>query len=286
MREIPQSLQEKLETGVTRLCWCWKITRRDGVVFGFTDHDGDLNFDGLIWQASTGLTPGVIETSIGFATGSAGSAGSILHDSLTAEDLQNGKFAGAAVQIWRVDWENPVDRVGIWAGELGDISLQDNAFTAEIVSNTRKLDRSIGRSFSKSCDASLGDVRCNFDFASSPWSESVAILEVLSPVLFSVAGLSLPENDWYVYGRVDWLDANKAINRRSINTHYTAGGVEVFQMLLPPDIPMQAGDQIRLIVGCDKSLAHCSTRFSNIGNFRGCPFMPGNDQLLATPFSD
>ncbi|MCF6293198.1 MAG: DUF2163 domain-containing protein [Robiginitomaculum sp.] len=286
MREISQSLQNKLETGVTRLCWCWKISRQDGSVFTFTDHDQDLNFDGLVWQAATGLTPGVIETSTGFATGSAGSAGSILHDSLTAEDLKNGKFAAASVQIWRVDWQNPIDRVGVWAGELGDISLQDNVFNAELVSNSRKLDRSIGRSFSKSCDANLGDVRCGFDFANSPWSETVTILEVLSSVLFSVSGVNLPEQNWYVYGRVDWLDADKITNSRLINTHYTAGGVEVFQLLLPPDIPMQAGDQIRMIVGCGKSLTHCSARFSNAGNFRGCPFMPGNDQLLATPFSD
>ncbi len=39
MRTIPSALQAKLDSGVTTLCRCWIVTRRDGVVLGFTDHD-------------------------------------------------------------------------------------------------------------------------------------------------------------------------------------------------------------------------------------------------------
>ena len=35
----PSALQTKLDSGVTTLCRCWNLTRRDGVVLGFTDHD-------------------------------------------------------------------------------------------------------------------------------------------------------------------------------------------------------------------------------------------------------
>lgn len=285
MRNLSPTLTAKLQTGVTNLCWCWKIIRTDGVVFGFTDHDMDLHFDGMLWQASTGLVPGVIETRLGFETGSAGMAGSILHDSLKKEDLRSGKFGQARVEIWRVDWNDPNDRVGIWAGEIGDIQMLDTIFTAELVANSRKLERSIGRVFSKACDAELGDARCTKDIGSTPWREAVTISEVLTSASFSIASIIIPENDWYVLGSVVWEDAEKATNQARINAHYTAGQSEVFELLLPPEIPMTVGDAVGLIVGCDKTLAHCTKRFSNTNNFRGCPFMPGNDELLATPFS-
>ena len=56
MRNIPSALQAKLDSGVTTLARCWIITRRDGVVQGFTDHDEDIVLDGATCRAGTGFT--------------------------------------------------------------------------------------------------------------------------------------------------------------------------------------------------------------------------------------
>lgn len=53
MRALPAGLQSHLDSGATTLCWCWRITRNDGVAFGFTDHDRDLQFDGTSFEAAT-----------------------------------------------------------------------------------------------------------------------------------------------------------------------------------------------------------------------------------------
>ena len=34
----------------------WAVTRTDGEVLGFTDHDCRLSFDGMVFRADTGLT--------------------------------------------------------------------------------------------------------------------------------------------------------------------------------------------------------------------------------------
>jgi hypothetical protein len=44
MRAIPEALASHIAGGVTTLCRCWRLTRRDGAVLGFTDHDRDLTF--------------------------------------------------------------------------------------------------------------------------------------------------------------------------------------------------------------------------------------------------
>jgi hypothetical protein len=56
MRPIPADLQAKLNSGVTTLCRCWRMVRRDGVALGFTDHDEDVTLDGLVCRAGTGLS--------------------------------------------------------------------------------------------------------------------------------------------------------------------------------------------------------------------------------------
>ncbi len=56
MRSIPSALQAKLDSGATTLARCWIVTRRDGVVLGFTDHDSDLAVGGSTCRAATGFT--------------------------------------------------------------------------------------------------------------------------------------------------------------------------------------------------------------------------------------
>lgn len=44
MKILPDGMQVHLDSGATTLCWCWMLTRRDGVVQGFTDQDAPLIF--------------------------------------------------------------------------------------------------------------------------------------------------------------------------------------------------------------------------------------------------
>ena len=65
MRQLPAALQSALDSGTTTLCWCWKLTTRDGAVLGFTDHDRDLDFDGVTYRATTGFTASDMQSSLG-----------------------------------------------------------------------------------------------------------------------------------------------------------------------------------------------------------------------------
>ena len=56
MKTISTALAQHLAGEVTTLATCWQITRRDGVVLGFTDHVRDLEVDGVTYQAASGYT--------------------------------------------------------------------------------------------------------------------------------------------------------------------------------------------------------------------------------------
>jgi hypothetical protein len=70
MKTLHPGLAAHLAGGVTTLARCWRLTRRDGVVMGFTDHDGDLAFDAVVHRARSGLEPSEAEAELGFVIAS------------------------------------------------------------------------------------------------------------------------------------------------------------------------------------------------------------------------
>ena len=90
MRSIPSALQAKLDSGVTTLCRCWKLQRRDGLIMGFTDHDQDIVLDGLTFLAGTGLSATEATSRLGLAIDGAEISGALADESLTEADLAAG----------------------------------------------------------------------------------------------------------------------------------------------------------------------------------------------------
>ena len=46
---------------------------------------------------------------------------------------------------------------------------------------------------------------------------------------------------------------------------------------------VNVGDAFAITAGCDKQFATCKAKFANAANFRGFPYMPGNDAVVALP---
>lgn len=175
MRQIPDSVASALAQGAAKLCHVWLITRRDGVVLGFTDHDRPLSVLGHDCQAQSGLTGGAATQSLGLDEAS-GAAVSGLIDSgaIAAADIVAGLYDEAAIATYVVDWTDASHPVQTGAGTLARLELRGGAhdgegsFIAHVTGLTSQLDRVIGRRFSSLCDAVLGDARCGFDLASRP----------------------------------------------------------------------------------------------------------------------
>ena len=90
MRSIPPALQQKLDSGVTTLARCWLLTRNDGVVQGFTDHDEDIVLDATPCRAGTGLSASEATARLGLQIDGAEISGALADDSLSEADLAAG----------------------------------------------------------------------------------------------------------------------------------------------------------------------------------------------------
>lgn len=154
MRDIPEALVARIESGAARLCHAWIVTRADGERLGFTDHDRALEVDGVTCSPSEGWGVGAAEAEAGGAAGTATASGA------AGEGFDPEMFDGAAVELWRVDWSEPGLRVRLWVGTMARLTLSDGVFTAELDGPAAKLDRAVGRTYGRACDARFRDARC------------------------------------------------------------------------------------------------------------------------------
>ena len=168
MRQIPGELRERIETGAATLCHVWLLKRSDGVVTGFTDHDRLLELDGVECRASSGWTAGMSEGDVGLTPGTAVVSGVLDDDSVTETDIAAGVFDQAEVALWRVDWRRPDLKVRLWVARMTRVRRDGDAFLAELEGPLAALERVVGRTYGRDCDARLGDLRCKVDLQGFP----------------------------------------------------------------------------------------------------------------------
>ena len=114
-------LKAHLATGATSVCHAWRIARGDGVVMGFTDHDRDLSFDGVTFRAGTGLTARSLMQSTGLAVDNSEALGALSSDAVREADIESGRYDGAEVRAWLVNWADTTERALQFRGSLGEI---------------------------------------------------------------------------------------------------------------------------------------------------------------------
>ena len=120
MKSLSPAFQAHLDSGATTLCWCWRVTRRTGEKLGFTDHDRDLVFDGTTFEAATGFTASDIRSSIGLSVDDLEVESALISSRLSEAALSAGDFDAATVENFRVNWNDPAQRVLMRQGALGE----------------------------------------------------------------------------------------------------------------------------------------------------------------------
>ena len=115
------SLQAHLDSGATTLAWCWRLTRRDGLTLGFTDHDRKLAFDGTTFEAATGFTASGSERQPRPRRRQPRGRQRSASDRLAEDDLAAGHYDDARVEMFRVNWPDAAQRVLMRTGCIGEV---------------------------------------------------------------------------------------------------------------------------------------------------------------------
>jgi len=238
MAGLDQALKAHLDTAATNLCRCWLVTRSDGVSFGFTDHDMDLSFDGKAFQASSGLTSTAMQTSTGLSVDNGEALGALSSLALTDEDILAGKYDGASVYQWLVNWSDTDQRHLIFKGSIGEIRRGSTAFEAELRGLADALNQPIGRAYLKKCDRSLGDGKCRFDTAQAGYFALENVLQIESNARLSFAGLENFEDGWFSFGALTWESGANAGTTAIIKEDRLAGPLRSIELWQAAALPI------------------------------------------------
>ncbi len=283
---ISDQMKAHLASGVTTLCRCWAVTRTDGLVLGFTDHDQGLAFDGISFAADSGMAAKTLEQSTGLSVDNTEALGVLSHASVREEDIRAGRYDGAKVKAWLVNWGDVSQRLVLFAGEIGEIRRTGGAFQAELRGLTEGLNQPQGRVYQQGCGAVLGDGQCGFDLDGAGFHAEVAVETISEAKFLSFTSLGSFADRWFERGRLIVRDgAAKGLVGLVKNDRLSAGTrrLELWQAL---GADLAPGDTVRIEAGCDRRLETCRLKFNNVLNFRGFPAIPGEDWLMSVPRRD
>lgn len=257
-------------SAVSTLTLCWRIERRDGVTLGLSAHDRDVVVDGLSYCAAPGMTPSAIVRDDTLEAPAMTVEGALSHAAIRESDLKAGRYDGARVVVFAVDWERPGAPVAVASGRIGAVETGRGTFAAELLGGEVRLEAPVVEATSPGCRATLGDRRCRVAMRGRRKVVAVTRVEGDRVVLSAGAG--------FARGRLRWIGGANG----GLSAMIVAADAEGVTLEVAPRFE-GAGALVELSEGCDGTLGTCRDRFGKVANFRGEPHLPGIDLLTRYP---
>ncbi|MFQ3623827.1 MAG: DUF2163 domain-containing protein, partial [Acetobacteraceae bacterium] len=144
------------------LATCITISRRDGLVFRFTDHDRDLVVDGESYAAARAYTRAAVSATADMSVAETEIVTLLDNAAITAADIRSGLWDSARFTLRLVNWaDTSQGAITLRSGWFGRVQPQDDGTArVELRGLAQALQQQILRTYSPGCDADLGDARC------------------------------------------------------------------------------------------------------------------------------
>lgn len=275
------------------LARCVKVTRLDSTVVAVTDHNKQLTVSSVDYEP-TGYSPTDVSKKIGLSTGNLDIIGLINSDSVTEADLEDGKYNGAAVEIFFIDYTDTTQAaITDVAGTLGEVQFIDGQYTFQLRSLTEAFEQKAGDVYQPTCRYELGSSSydsvterygCGVTLSSYTSTGTVATV-VTQRFSFTDTGRT-EADDYWQYGTLTWTAGanNGATNlvKRSVQSS------NQIDLVLREKNDIAATDTYSITAGCNHLFrdpsdpdggpytGDCISKFGsdtgNGANFGGEPF--------------
>lgn len=282
MKRWSDSLKLLYAQTVTRLAMFWRVTRSDGQVFGFVDHDQDVTIDGVTYRAAEGLGTTAAQATADLQPGTMDVSAFL--DVSTEGEMEAGIWDEAAVFPFEAPWDVPPSALDaaqvniLTPGKLGQITRQTGRFSGQLHGLTEQLDTAIGRMYLPGCPWRLGDSRCQVDLG--PWTHTGSVTAVGADGRYTFDdAFSTLGPGYYNEGVLTMTSGANAGRSMDVRTY---DGL-TFTLHRPLPYPVAVGDGYRCVAGDDKTFETCGFTFHNANRYGGFPYLPGVDMVLQNP---
>ena len=286
MKNTTPAFDALAQAAGTELATCWKITRNDNAVFGFTTHDQKVEVDGVSYVAISGFSPSSVESKEGLNVDNVDVQSMVMAAQFNEAEMQACRWDYAKVEIFQVNWRTPsVGRLLIRSGTLGEVVFTAQADRASVSGNYKSevrgmmqpLQQTVGRSVSAMCRDSLGGPVCKKALA--PLTRSVTVTSVSAnqkTIGFAAQAAPADTANYFAYGKATFTSGtNNNLSMEMVAS--TAASIKLFQ---PMPYPVAMGDVLSITAGCDRHFSTCCNKHDNAVNFDGEPHVPGQDKIM------
>jgi uncharacterized phage protein (TIGR02218 family) len=282
-RDDYREIYDKLSGTLTRYTECIKIVRTDGVVFRFTALDIDLrlmedNGKRYVYRSAASFKLSALETQAGLVVSNMDVDAIIDDDTITEADLLAGLFDNARVELFIAYWAlgSRIRRLPLRVAWIGQVILKGVQFSADLRGIAQKLQQTFVTATSLECRFNFGDNRCGKNL--SLFTREVEVYQVENKAVFRV---DIENEDFgkFSWGNITWLTGQNAGKSMEIIRNHN----KKIQLFLPMSYPVEVGDTVRLVYGCNKTFNTCRRVYDNARRFGGEPFLAGSDVLMKYP---
>lgn len=277
------SKSELLINGTLRLCECVRITLTSGAVIRFTNHSNQLQIDGQTYSASGSTEINAEELEEGLESDTHDAEGGLESALIKHADLKAGRYNGATVEQFIVDWKYPwkkklnyrkfVFEEVFWDGEMWRASISGALY---------KLTETLGSNLTRECRFDLFDSRCGLDI--SDYLEAGAVASITTQRReFTCTSFDLGDG-WFDRGFIQWSSGQNAGQRSYVKTYVEEGATAHIVLELPSKFDIAVSNVFSIVPWCNKiKEGDCTLKYQNQKRHGGFPDLLGTTELSVGP---
>jgi uncharacterized phage protein (TIGR02218 family) len=277
---VPALIIAHMGQETTSVGTCILITRSDNQVFGLTTFDNPVVINGASY--TPGLSVKNTEITSGMAVNNLELT--LLDDGslITKIDALSGVWRNASFYMFEFNWARLADGVNpILKGVFGEIQLNVGFITIELRGLQQYLQQNIGIVTSINCRARFGDSLnanlCRLVLATYTFTGTIT--SITNKQILTDTGRTQAD-DYFGEGILTFTSGVCAGLSQKVKAYSSAS--QTFTLSLPMISSFGVGDTYNVSAGCRKRMAQdCITKFSNVLNFQGEPYLPGIDSLTS-----
>lgn len=285
--------------------WVFRIVRRDGAEHVITNHDQTMHQPFRRWnpaRADAGLRTYAHRKESGISENTTQLSGLVTTDTslITIDTLRAGRLRGATVFEGLHSWKYPDTDAWLYDPyDVQDVDFNEHEWTLHLTSYKGRLNRKVGDVLLRTCRNQLGIVHigpknlvlsaCTKSISGYPFRVpmcSIATVNSRRNIEVSKTGTNPLDDSVHVdgYFSLGYIRVTSGANAGALisieSSTPAATTSQIIELVEPAPLDFTVGDQVEITVGCDKQQSTCFTKFNNIQDFRGEPYIPGMDAIL------
>lgn len=289
MAFVPRSVSDELKSHLAgsplTVARLFLISRRDGAELALTDASSRITYQRRSYEPIDGVGTTAQQESLGSGVDNAEVYGFLSDARITEADLAAGRYDGARIRVMLVNRNDlTMGHVTLFAGLIGEVTVMDGRFSAQLRSLSQLLHQKIGDVTSPTCRCSrLGNAQCKVNMSGNAVGGTpirrtgVALSAVVSSK--EIRWSDSAPSGFYSGGVVKVTSGANAGLERVIKAHTNSSGTAAVTLRLAFPFALAVGSTITVEAGCDRTFETCRDKFANAVNFHGEPDLPGNDRV-------